>query len=469
MSAPHENLRSLLPSVHADAAFADAVVWVQGEKALVGAGGWTVLLRGKDRLRRISELWSRSVKATPQTGTLAMLPVPTAEADEPRPQPAQRAWVAGTFTDASDEPAVLRIPTHWTEQSPQGVKLFVQDVSATALRAAVAVDEAAELAPHGHMPLPAADPQRAWDDSGYADGVRAVLERLGRPSEGPEATGEILRKVVISRTETVPADDGALWCALDRLREAYPQTWVFAVGGLLGATPEMLATQHDGAVESLVLAGSVPRGSTVQADEAAKAYIAADHRLADEHHWAARSVWEALTPVLQMDDSTFMPHVLTLPNVHHLATRISGRLKAAAGTVLDVVTRMHPTAAVGGTPTPDAVRVIAEVEPVDRGRYGAPVGWVDGSGDGEIALALRCGQAVRSAEGAGVRSAEGPDRGAGDGVANAEGEPSPDVAVAVRLHAGGGIVPGADPAEEVTEIGVKFQPMRRALGADAGV
>lgn len=439
MSAPHENLRSLLPSVHADTAFADAVVWVQGEKALVGAGGWTVLLTGKDRLRRISELWSRSVKATPQTGTLAMIPVPAAEADEPRPEPGQRAWVAGTFTDASPEPAVLRIPTHWTEQTPQGVRLFVQEVSATALRAAVAVDEAAELAPHGHMPLPAADPERAWDDAGYAEGVRAVLERLGKRVEDPEATGEILRKVVISRTETVPADEDALWAALDQLREAYPQTWVFAVGGLLGATPEMLATRHDGAVESLVLAGSVPRGATVRADEAAKEHLAADRRMADEHHWAARSVWEALTPVLEMDDSKFMPHVLTLPNVHHLATRISGRLKAAGGTVLDVVTRMHPTAAVGGTPTPDAVRVIAEVEPVDRGRYGAPVGWVDGSGDGEIALALRCGQAVQAADGS----------------------------TAVRLHAGGGIVPGADPAEEVTEIGVKFQPMRRALGVDA--
>ena len=40
------------------------------------------------------------------------------------------------------------------------------------------------------------------------------------------------------------------------------------------------------------------------------------------------------------------------------------------------------------------------------------------------------------------------------------------------LVLGGGIVPGANPDEEVTEIGVKFQPMRRALvcgvGAPAG-
>ncbi|XNY99867.1 isochorismate synthase [Micrococcus luteus] len=444
MPLQHDSLRSLLPSVHAEAAFADAVVWARGETVQVGAGGWTVLLNGRNRLRRLSELWSRSVKATPQTGTLAMIPVPAAEADEPRPRPGQRAWVAGTFADDSPEPAVLRIPTHWTELTPEGVTLYVQEVSATALRAAVAVDEAAELAPHGRMPLPAADPDAAWDDAGYADGVRAVLERLGKPAEGPEATGEILRKVVISRTETVPADEDALWAALDALREAYPQTWVFAVGGLLGATPEMLATRHDGSVESLVLAGSVPRGANAQVDEAAKAHLAADRRMADEHHWAARSVWEALTPVLEMDESAFMPHVLTLPNVHHLATRISGRVKAAGGTVLDVVTRMHPTAAVGGTPTPDAVRVIAEVEPVDRGRYGAPVGWLDGRGDGEIALALRCGQAVRDA-------------------AAPAGEAA-DAAVGVRLHAGGGIVPGSDPAEEVTEIGVKFQPMRRALG-----
>lgn len=458
MPTQHDSLRSLLPSVHADAAFADAVVWVQGETALVGAGGWTVLLKGKNRLRRISELWSRSVKATPQTGTLALIPVPAADADEPRPRPGQRAWVAGTFTDASEEPAVLRIPTHWMEQTPEGVQLFVQDVSATALRAAVAVDDAAELAPGGHMPLPPAEPDAAWDDAGYAEGVRAVLERLGKPTEGPEATGEILRKVVISRTETVPADDDALWAALDALREAYPQTWVFAVGGLIGATPELLATRHDGAVESLVLAGSVPRGATAKEDEAAKAHLAADRRMADEHHWAARSVWEALMPALEMDDSKFMPHVLTLPNVHHLATRISGRLKAAGGTVLDVVTRMHPTAAVGGTPTPDAVRVIAEVEPVDRGRYAGPIGWVDGSGDGEIALALRCGQAVRAAEDV-APAGEGE---AGGGV----GEGAAGAAVGVRLHAGGGIVPGADPAEEVTEIGVKFQPMRRALTGD---
>ena len=201
--------------------------------------------------------------------------------------------------------------------------------------------------------------------------------------------------------------------------------------GLLGATPEVLATRHAGLVGSRVLAGSMPRGADEEEDAALRERLASDPRLAEEHRWAARSVLDALAPVVDLADDDPAPTVLTLPNVHHLATSVRGRLRDGRGTVLDVVAALHPTAAVGGTPTPDAVRVIAEVEPVDRGRYAGPVGWLDQDGDGEIALALRCGQQVPGG---------------------------------VRLQAGGGMVPGAVPEEEVTEIRAKFLPMRRALG-----
>ena len=149
---------------------------------------------------------------------------------------------------------------------------------------------------------------------------------------------------------------------------------------------------------------------------------------------------DALADVVDLDEAHPEPSVLTLPNVHHLATSVTGRLTGGEGTVLDVVARMHPTAAVGGTPTDAAVEVIGRVEPVDRGRYAGPVGWLDQDGDGEIALALRCAQQVRAAE------------------------PDPDLSAVMRLHAGGGIVAGAVAEEEVAEIGAKFSPMRRALG-----
>ena len=93
---------------------------------------------------------------------------------------------------------------------------------------------------------------------------------------------------------------------------------------------------------------------------------------------------------------------------------------------------MHPTAAVGGTPTDAAVALIAEVEGMDRGRYAGPVGWLDARGDGEFGLALRCA------------------------------EVAPDGAWA-RLFAGCGIVADSDPASELAETQAKFTAVQAAL------
>ena len=92
---------------------------------------------------------------------------------------------------------------------------------------------------------------------------------------------------------------------------------------------------------------------------------------------------------------------------------------------------MHPTAAVCGTPTPDAAAMITELEGMDRGRYAGPVGWLDARGDGEFGLALRCAELV------------------GDDGA--------------RLFAGCGIVAGSDPAAELAETQSKFAAFQAAL------
>jgi len=85
---------------------------------------------------------------------------------------------------------------------------------------------------------------------------------------------------------------------------------------------------------------------------------------------------------------------------------------------------------VGGTPSDVALGVLAELEPMNRGRYTGPVGWVDARGDGEWGIALRCAQL------------DGPT---------------------ARLFAGGGIVAGSDPDDEVLEAQAKLLPMREAL------
>lgn len=403
---------ALRPEGSAAPDVARVVMWAREGRVRVGTGGWTVLVDGPDRLGRLSALWRAAVvgRADPAAPALA--------------------WVSSTFAEDSPEPSVLRVPARVLEADAHGLRPVPSRMDVDALAAAVAQDGRARLLADGAVPLPAADP-RGWDDAGYADGVRTVLARMA------DSAGA-LGKVVVSRSDVVPASEGRLWEALERLRAEYPQTWVFAVGGLLGATPEMLATRRDGVVSSRVLAGSVPRGQDADDDARRRAHLASDPRLRAEHTWAAASVLVALAPVVELEDADPAPTVLTLPNVHHLATDVRGRLRASEGTVLDVVARLHPTAAVGGTPRADALAVIRAVEPVDRGRYAGPVGWLDEAGDGEIALALRCGQQVVGADGA----------------------------PAMRLQAGGGIVPGADPDEEVAEVRVKLLPMRRALGVD---
>ena len=81
------------------------------------------------------------------------------------------------------------------------------------------------------------------------------------------------------------------------------------------------------------------------------------------------------------------PSIVALRNVAHLGTLVTGTLSSPAPTALDLALALHPTPAVGGTPTDEAVAYLRSVEGFDRGRYAAPVGWVDRNGDGAISSA----------------------------------------------------------------------------------
>ena len=267
----------------------------------------------------------------------------------------------------------------------------------------------------------------------YQQAVRAGVEAI--------AAGEV-EKVVLARdlVGTIPA--GADLRRLVRaLATSYPDTWTFAVDGLIGASPETLITVDHGTVTARVLAGTTPRGADADEDAAAAHALEASRKDLDEHRFAVTSVVEALAPLTRDLIAPDEPHLLELPNLWHLATDVSGRLSNGAS-ALDLVRVLHPTAAVAGTPTDAALEVIRRLEPFDRGRYAGPVGWIDARGDGEWAIALRCAQV----------GAE-PQR-----HAAAYSDTIPVVA-----HAGAGIVAASDPETELLETRVKFRPIVDAL------
>jgi len=274
-------------------------------------------------------------------------------------------------------------------------------------------------------PVPPGDLR--WHDGSLSapEWQQAVGEAVHRITHSAD-----LRKVVLARdlyaSADIPIDPRVLlrWLAV-----RYPGCFTFACDGLVGATPELLIRKDGWEVSSLVLAGTTPRGATQAEDSALAQALLGSAKENEEHGYAAVSLRDTLSPLCSAMYITPRPELIRLPNVQHLGTRVRGTL-AAARSALALVAAVHPTAAVGGTPTDSAVEVIRELESMDRERYAGPVGWVDADGNGEWGIALRCGQL--------------------DGNR-------------ARLFAGGGIVAGSDPVAELAETESKFRPMRNAL------
>jgi menaquinone-specific isochorismate synthase len=287
----------------------------------------------------------------------------------------------------------------------------------------------------GAPALAVTDEPPAPADVRFADGaldgerwMSVVADAVSRISAGD------LEKVVLARDLVATADApiDVRW-PLRRLAESYPMCWTFHVDGMFGATPEMLVRRERGLVTSRVLAGTIRRTGDDERDLALAATLARSSKDLEEHEYAVRSVADALDPHCSSMNVPEAPFVLHLPNVMHLATDVAGVVHdAATVSSLQLAEALHPSAAVGGTPTPVATALIGEIEGMDRGRYAGPVGWMDASGDGEWGIALRS--------------------------ASIEGS-------TVRLFAGCGIVADSDPEAELAESQAKFVPVRDALSS----
>ena len=265
----------------------------------------------------------------------------------------------------------------------------------------------------------------------YRENVAAAVEAIRR--------GEA-EKIVMARPQrwnwAQPLSPATRRTALlERLGQRYPTCWQFSVAGLVGATPEMLMEATGGVAHSRVLAGTASPGEGID--------LMASAKNLQEHHVAVASVTQALEEVgvpLRCEG----PGLLRLPNVEHLATDIT--LPVPTGkTLLYLVGRIHPTAAVGGLPRAAATSFIRQLESrtwgsgfdgvqawqtAGRGRYAGPVGWVDAQGGGQLALALRCAQLDQAG---------------------------------LTAWVGAGIMPDSDPSGEYLETCAKLSPIRDAL------
>ncbi|MBA3457952.1 MAG: isochorismate synthase [Deltaproteobacteria bacterium] len=243
-------------------------------------------------------------------------------------------------------------------------------------------------------------------------------------------------KVVAARTASIvlaaPVRAAELLAALDARHADCVRVLIKppGAGALIAATPERLVRRDGDFVQCDALAGSIARTGDVEAAAATLRASAKDRR---EHQLVVDAIRTALTDagaqVLEPEPEA-EPAVRALRHVIHLHTPFRAVLRTPRH-VLELAARLHPTPAVGGTPTEIASDWIRSHEPVARGWYAAPVGWFDLDGNGELAVALRSGVV------AGNRA---------------------------HLWAGAGIVAGSDPDRELAETEVKLRAMLGALG-----
>ena len=282
-------------------------------------------------------------------------------------------------------------------------------------------------------------PDPAYPDlGGHAlESVPPVADWRAAVSDAIDAISEdSLRKVVLSRSVIVRSDaapDG--FDLLHHLVDSYPRCfgygWRAGASTFLGASPELLVRSVDGAVSSNPLAGSAPRGEGDEDDRAIAEGLMRSPKDRIEHRLVVDDVVSRLEPFVDRVVVPDNPSLKRMATVQHLSTPVHGSLIDETH-VLDLVDALHPTPAVGGTPRAQATSFIDKLEGFDRGWYAGGVGWVDGVGDGEFAIALRCGL---------IEGAE------------------------AHLFAGAGIVADSDPDAELLETRLKLRPLLELLAA----
>lgn len=246
---------------------------------------------------------------------------------------------------------------------------------------------------------------------------------------------EQLEKVVLNRTLNATfsskVNSSKVIYELEATRNVnYVITYQLKDTVFISATPERLIAKKKNTVSSMCLAGSAAKGKTIEENSEAANWLLNSKKNIAEHAFVVNYIKETLHHYCDQLSIPSSPRIMATKSLLHLFTPVEGTVLQNIS-LFELIQALHPTPALGGFPKEEACKLIRELEPVDRGWYGAPIGWIDLKGNGDFAV--------------GIRSALVKEDKA-------------------RLYAGCGVVQDSKPEEEFYETSVKFLPMLNALG-----
>lgn len=244
-----------------------------------------------------------------------------------------------------------------------------------------------------------------------------------------------LEKIVLSRKKIFTYDEKIeLPVMFNSLYHANKKSSHFSVyhqfndhTAFISLTPERLFTLKGRELETISLAGSAPRGETLKEEQDFEEILLSNDRLALEHNLVTHDIKEKLQDITtSLEISPLV--TMKLPYIMHRQAVIKGIIKEDI-TPFDLITALHPTAAVGGIPSLKAKFKIKEIEKDNRGYYAAPVGVIS-KDFSEIVVGIRSGYIDDQT---------------------------------LSVFGGAGIVPGSSADEEWKETGIKMQPFVKVI------
>ena len=221
------------------------------------------------------------------------------------------------------------------------------------------------------------------------------------------------------------------------LRRISPTPYLFFLRfgdrSLCGASPELLVRVEDGRATVRPIAGTRPRGKTVDEDVRMEAELKADPKERAEHVMLVDLGRNDLGRIslggsVRLEEQEIIERY---SHVMHLVSQVSGQIRPGMD-VFDVIEATFPAGTVSGAPKVRAMEIIDELEPIARGPYAGAAGYIGWDGSCDLAISIRT-------------------------VAIAGDE--------LRLHAGGGIVHDSEPDLEFDETEHKLGAARKAVGA----
>lgn len=199
------------------------------------------------------------------------------------------------------------------------------------------------------------------------------------------ASGRMDKLVLARKSSLHFSSPLSVWPLLFHLNESAKQAAVFAFQlsfnlCFLGATPERLFQREGNLLKTDALAGTSLRGKTPEEDQQLEDKLLNQPKEYREFKCVAEFLEKSLRPLSQeMEWEWPKMRVLKTSHVQHIHNRLSIQLKPEISDA-ELIRTLHPTPALGGLPRDNALSFLKNIEPFDRGWYGAPIGYVSPKG-----------------------------------------------------------------------------------------